>query len=117
MQVSCPFCQHAIEIDRGGQYTCEKCRAIFRVDMDAPSAGPLPPPTAGGAGVPPAPGRGPEARAPQEGLSSGLLPPTPPSAPPPGARCARHPEQEAVAVCSRCGNFTCGACSVLLPTG
>lgn len=115
MQVRCPYCQHPIEIPKGGQYTCEKCRAIFRVDMDAPAAAP-----------PPAGAGGPEPAAATPGWQSQFAPQPPPPisqpvAPaarrPPGARCARHPEVEAVAVCARCGNFTCGSCSVLLPSG
>ncbi|MGD8859455.1 MAG: hypothetical protein PVI30_05545 [Myxococcales bacterium] len=31
---------------------------------------------------------------------------------PPGARCARHPDLPAQAVCVRCGNFMCGPCSL-----
>ena len=34
-----------------------------------------------------------------------------PAASTPGARCARHPDVAAVAVCSRCGGFLCGACT------
>ena len=29
----------------------------------------------------------------------------------PGARCARHPDVAAVALCARCGGFLCGACT------
>ncbi|TSC27595.1 hypothetical protein [Corallococcus sp. Z5C101001] len=29
----------------------------------------------------------------------------------PGARCARHPDAAAVAMCARCGGFLCGACT------
>lgn len=32
----------------------------------------------------------------------------------PGARCATHPAALAVATCSRCGTFLCGACTELL---
>jgi ribose/xylose/arabinose/galactoside ABC-type transport system permease subunit len=31
-----------------------------------------------------------------------------------GARCAQHPEASAVATCTRCGTFLCGACTELL---
>lgn len=34
-----------------------------------------------------------------------------PAASTPGARCARHPDVAAVAVCARCGGFLCGACT------
>jgi hypothetical protein len=33
---------------------------------------------------------------------------------PAGARCAKHPEALAVAPCSRCGTFLCGACTELV---
>lgn len=37
-----------------------------------------------------------------------------PAAPPPlGARCARHPDAPAVALCARCGTFLCGECTEL----
>src|SRR5688572_28274214 len=32
--------------------------------------------------------------------------------PPAGARCAVHTVSEALAVCTRCGNYMCGACSL-----
>jgi hypothetical protein len=106
MEVRCPYCQHGIEVAAGGQFTCEKCRAIFRVDFDAPAA----PPPAESAAAP-----APAAAAEPPPAPAAAAPPAPTI--PPGARCARHPEQEAIAVCARCGNFTCGACAVLLPAG
>ena len=30
---------------------------------------------------------------------------------PPGARCARHPEQAALVACARCGDYACTACT------
>jgi hypothetical protein len=49
--------------------------------------------------------------------------PSPPAAaagggqPPEGARCARHPEREAVSTCPRCGKPVCPACAIDLPSG
>lgn len=37
----------------------------------------------------------------------------PPAPPPLGARCARHPDAPAVALCARCGTFLCGECTEL----
>jgi hypothetical protein len=65
--------------------------------------GAAPPP--GGVGAPPPPA------APPSG-------PTPPvQILPPGARCAKHPDRDAVGTCARCGNFTCSLCSVPLLQG
>ena len=38
--------------------------------------------------------------------------PTAGEVPPPGAACAVHPDQEAVAICWRCGNYACRTCVV-----
>jgi hypothetical protein len=35
----------------------------------------------------------------------------------PGSRCALHPDQAAVEICSRCGNFVCPQCLVLSASG
>lgn len=45
------------------------------------------------------------------GGGPGALPPAPPRDLPPGAMCAEHPDAAATAVCARCGNFMCLACS------
>lgn len=51
------------------------------------------------------------------GAGGGGEPPTGPFAAlpgvPPGARCAVHPEREAIYVCGRCGNFICSQCTQL----
>jgi hypothetical protein len=31
---------------------------------------------------------------------------------PPGARCSRHAEDDASAICARCGDFLCGKCAI-----
>lgn len=36
------------------------------------------------------------------------------SALPEGARCGRHPEHDAVALCARCGDFLCGRCAIAI---
>lgn len=113
MQVRCPYCQASIDVAQSGQYTCARCRAIFRVDLGAAAPPSHAPPLAaeprpfggpaGGTGAPPSGAPAPSAR--------------PITAPPPGARCANHPDREAVAVCDRCGNFGCHQCSLPLPQG
>ncbi len=41
----------------------------------------------------------------------------PPPSPPQGAACAAHPDRPALAVCARCGNFGCAACTAPSPIG
>ena len=106
MQVRCPYCQSAVEVQQGGEFVCPQCRALFRVDLEAPRGAAQPAP----AGPPVAAAPPPPAFFPVPPAAPGVVPPA-------GARCAKHPDLAAAGVCDRCGNFSCAQCLVPIDRG
>jgi len=117
MQIKCPYCQTAIEVATSGQYTCGQCRAIFKVDLgDQPPPAPA---ASAPAATPPAAQAGSAAPSAPTAAPAPVAAPGVPqiTQPPPGARCAKHPESDAASVCTRCGGFSCALCTVPLAQG
>ncbi|MBI3723547.1 hypothetical protein HY251_06290 [bacterium] len=87
MEIRCPYCDRAVTVPGGGQFTCPSCRAVFAVDVAPPQE--APPPVPGGMPAPAAPSFEPAPRAPNEVESAPTIstpPPLPaPDVPPPGA--------------------------------
>jgi hypothetical protein len=93
VKIRCPFCEREIDIPGVGEYACPACERRFRVDPESE--------------VPDSEPRDAE----KAGTEAQALEISPGEPPPSGALCARHPEREAVDVCSRCGDFICSLCS------